>query len=502
MKRNHGAAQPRPSDCDSMNGPTEPDSLRRNAFARGRDRGRTQHLDQRIDLRFRDRRRERAFRRYATWTARRGALIVYGVGIALYVAFAIADLAVGGDDLWSLLAIRFGFGVPVTIGAVALIGTRLYFKFPQLILSLPMLVVGASLLAMVAVSEGLAAATYHNGLLLDVVYCAVLLDLFFLNACWVVAVLCAGYGIVAFTATPLPPEHAALNLGFLLSLSVLALAATYLTEARVRTQYMAALQFRETARQAERRRREAAEARAASEARTRLLATMGHEIRNPLTAVVGLARTIAEGHVRSPDRHLDLAARIARNARHTLGIVEDVLEFARSEHGALRARPESHTVGALIDEVRDIVDPLANEAGVRVLVDPMPGTTALHVDPRLTRQALINLASNAVKFAGPRGDIRIGAVDRGERGFRFEVVDSGPGMSPEEAARVFDAFATTDAGRRRGGTGLGLAVVRQIARAHGGDVRCDSRPGEGTAMRLDLPASAVVQRAGASNIAH
>jgi signal transduction histidine kinase len=412
------------------------------------------------------------------------------------MAFGLSDVAVGGDHTQTLLAIRFLIGAPLIGSAIALIATPIYFKAPQRVLSLPMLFVGATILAMIAIGDGLIAETYHIGLIFDVVYCSVLARLFFRNACAVVAILCIGYAAVAFTATPLPIHHAVLNTAFLLVLSGLGLAANYLTEAHTRHQYLAARRLRESVRNAQRRKREADEAKAASEARTRLLATMGHEIRNPLTAVIGLASAISDGQLGDTDQQRRLAARIRRNGRHILGILEDVLEFARSEQGALQARPAPIALGTLIDHVRDVVEPLAEDADVDLDTDSVPRDPLIHVDTRLTCQALINLVVNALKFAGTQAEVQMGAQPLPSGGLRLTVTDHGPGMTAAEAAQIFNAFATTDAGRQRGGTGLGLSVVREIARAHGGDVTCNSSPGRGTTMCFDLPAGAVIRTDG------
>jgi PAS domain S-box-containing protein len=251
-------------------------------------------------------------------------------------------------------------------------------------------------------------------------------------------------------------------------------------------------------------RRAAEEARAAAEAARRaaedanrtkaeFLATMSHELRTPLTAVVGYTELLSDeivGPVTPLQReHL---ARVKASSEHLLILIEDLLAFARIEAGKEQVRREPVDVAAVVEDACSIVAPLAAKRGLPVRVEaPAPGALVLESDAHKVRQVLVNLLANAVKFT-ERGAVTL-TVAAGAEDVTFTVSDTGPGIPAEHQDHIFDAFWQVDQRltRRVGGTGLGLAVARQLARFLGGDViLAESTIGVGSRFVAVVPASA------------
>ena len=234
------------------------------------------------------------------------------------------------------------------------------------------------------------------------------------------------------------------------------------------------------------RAKEAAEA--ATRAKSEFLANMSHEIRTPLTAVLGFADELLQGDSLDARAGEELAI-IRRNAEHLVRIINDVLDLSRVEAGRLEIEPTEFSPSALVEEVMGLFWPLARQKGIVLAAeraDDLP--VAVRSDPARIRQVLLNLVGNAVKFT-ERGSIRLSAaVEPGEPAIlRCDVTDTGIGMTPDQAGRLFEPFQQADASstRRLGGSGLGLALSRKLARLLGGDVEIvSSSVQSGTGMRF------------------
>ena len=228
-------------------------------------------------------------------------------------------------------------------------------------------------------------------------------------------------------------------------------------------------------------------ARAASDAanlaKSAFLANMSHEIRTPLNAVIGLNHLQRLDPLSEAQRgRLD---KIDAAAQHLLSIISDILDLSKIEAGEMQLEQVDFALAQLLDGVRTMVAPGAAAKGLalRVEIDAMP--LRLRGDPTRLRQALLNFASNAVKFT-QQGQVvlrvrLLGQQGRGVR-LRFEVQDSGIGIGAAQLPALFEPFAQADASttRRFGGTGLGLAITRRLVQLMGGDVGVDSMPGQGS----------------------
>ncbi len=238
------------------------------------------------------------------------------------------------------------------------------------------------------------------------------------------------------------------------------------------------------------------QARAAAENaaadRTRFLAALGHEIRTPMTAMIGFAEYLA-GDALSPQDRAQHGAAIRRNADHLLAIVNDFLDASRIESGKMTVERIACNPLQCVGEAIDMLRPAADARALTIRQSTGGDVPqAITADPLRLRQILINLLSNAIKFTD-HGSIAVHASYDDSRSLpvlAISVSDTGAGMTPAQCREVFDGFRQADPSipRRFGGSGLGLSISREFARLMGGDLVCDSTPGRGSTFTLSLPA--------------
>jgi signal transduction histidine kinase/AmiR/NasT family two-component response regulator len=232
--------------------------------------------------------------------------------------------------------------------------------------------------------------------------------------------------------------------------------------------------------------RDAAES--ANRAKSEFLANMSHEIRTPLNGVLGIADVLT--HTSLSDEQRELVGVIRQSGELLNGLLTDLLDLARAEAGAVVLRPEPVALGDLVRSVKDLFAGSAQEKGLALQAMIGPNADGVvECDPQRLRQVLGNLLNNAVKFT-EAGLVTLSVTRRGDR-VRFEVVDTGEGFDAEQKANLFQRFRQADnsATRKHGGAGLGLAICNDYVRLMGGQLTCDSTPGEGSVFRftLDLP---------------
>ncbi len=231
-------------------------------------------------------------------------------------------------------------------------------------------------------------------------------------------------------------------------------------------------------------------AEAATRAKSAFVATMSHEIRTPLNGVLGHLELLGRSPLQPSQR--ERLERIRFSADALMRIISDVLDFSKIEAGQLDVEPAPFALRPLIESVALLYAPDALRKGVRLYfaVEAPAGQDCIG-DAHRIRQILNNLVSNAVKFTAS-GRIQLRSelvVEGGSVGLRVQVVDSGIGMAPEQAAQLFQPFQQADASvsRRYGGSGLGLALCQQLAQAMGGRVSVQSTAGVGSSFTLELP---------------
>ncbi|HVY84931.1 MAG TPA: CHASE4 domain-containing protein [Caulobacterales bacterium] len=247
--------------------------------------------------------------------------------------------------------------------------------------------------------------------------------------------------------------------------------------------------------------RESESAAAANRMKSDFLANISHEFRTPLNAVIGYAELVEEDLAEAGmataagDLH-----RIRSAARHLLSLINEILDLSKIEAGRLEITPASFAVGEMLDSVVDTVAPLLRQNGNRLAVDAGSDLGNAYSDELRLRQCLINLLSNAAKFT-QQGEITLTARRLKTIGgdmLRFEVSDTGIGMTEAQLARVFEPFVQADAdiARRFGGTGLGLAITRKLMALLGGSIDAKSAQGVGSTFVLTVPAVADMEQSG------
>ncbi len=241
------------------------------------------------------------------------------------------------------------------------------------------------------------------------------------------------------------------------------------------------------------------EANAANLAKSQFLANMSHEIRTPLAAVMGFAEMIANGLGTNEERQ-ECSAAVKRNSHLLMRLIDDILDLSKIEANKLELEQTIFDLSELLKDVDSTMSFKARENGVSLVFKAPTNLTSYYIsDPIRLKQALLNIIGNAIKFSHSGGTVTVDArfspvsgkkqpIDNYER-FVVTVTDEGIGLTQEQAERLFKPFTQADSStkRRFGGSGLGLIISREIARATGGDIRLvSSESGKGSSFELEF----------------
>jgi signal transduction histidine kinase len=220
------------------------------------------------------------------------------------------------------------------------------------------------------------------------------------------------------------------------------------------------------------------------------LSTASHELKTPLTSVIGYAELLDDNDERmTRAQRGEFLRRLRAEADRLLSLIEDILDLARIESGKLTLRCVSMSVNEVAHAAVETTRQLARKHGVELVekLDPLLPHVAL--DEVKLRQAVVNLLVNAVKFSPERGKVVIETLRDGDF-LRVQVADQGAGIAPDDSAHIFELFGQGERGTRAGGLGIGLHLVKRLTELHGGHVGVNSRVGEGSTFWLRLPLSA------------
>jgi signal transduction histidine kinase/CheY-like chemotaxis protein len=224
---------------------------------------------------------------------------------------------------------------------------------------------------------------------------------------------------------------------------------------------------------------------AADQAKNEFLSRMSHELRTPLAAIMGFSELL--GMADLDERKSEWAATILKAGKHLLQLVDEVLDISRIEAGELSFSVEPVPIARLLEEARELIEPLAE--GRSVTVHPprtAEGISYVRADSQRLKQVLINLLSNAVKYNREGGAVEVSVESEGSDRVRIAVKDTGMGIDPDSIEKLFIPFERLDAGAEIQGTGLGLALSQRLVEAMGGTLTVSSAPGQGSTFTVEL----------------
>jgi signal transduction histidine kinase len=214
--------------------------------------------------------------------------------------------------------------------------------------------------------------------------------------------------------------------------------------------------------------------------RRHLMADIAHELRTPLSVIQGKMEGLIDGVYPRDD---DTLTEVMNETRLLARLVDDLRTLANAESGTLTLQKEQTDLAMLAQDVVSSVSAAAENGQIALRLEAAPDLPSIAVDPLRIREVLANLLANALHHTPPGGAIslRVNALGRDAV---FTVEDTGPGMGPDELSKIFDRFYKGEGSR---GSGIGLTIARNLVVAHGGTIRADSKPGEGTMLTVTLP---------------
>ncbi|MEO7659469.1 MAG: ATP-binding protein [Pyrinomonadaceae bacterium] len=221
--------------------------------------------------------------------------------------------------------------------------------------------------------------------------------------------------------------------------------------------------------------------------RQEFLSNISHELRTPLTSILAFVETLEDGAINDKENNLRFLEVIRRNAKRMHSLIADILELSMIESGNVSLSIRKVQLSTVVNHVFSALAAKAGDGEIKLKSD-IPHDIEILADVVRLEQMLTNLVDNAIKFNRPGGLVTVSHSTDDDREV-ISVADTGEGLLPEHAQRIFERFYRSDRARSRevGGTGLGLAIVKHLAKLHGGEVSVASAIGSGTIFRIELP---------------
>lgn len=233
-------------------------------------------------------------------------------------------------------------------------------------------------------------------------------------------------------------------------------------------------------------------AEAATEAKSRFLASMSHELRTPLNAIIGFADAMKVGIFGplQPPRYNEYVEIIRSSGAHLLELINDILDLSKIDAGAVELSRHPVNVPELLMDCLDLIGHRAAEAKVALRIDDVSGASGvLHADQRRLKQVFLNLLSNAIKFTPEGGGVTVRVFAAGPTGLGVSVADTGVGIAAADIPKVLSEYGQAEHGLDHvvEGTGLGLPITKKLVELHGGKLTLESELGRGTTITVTLP---------------
>lgn len=223
----------------------------------------------------------------------------------------------------------------------------------------------------------------------------------------------------------------------------------------------------------------------ANQAKSDFLSSMSHELRTPMNAIIGFAQMLEFDEALSADQQ-DNVHEILKAGRHLLDLINEVLDLAKIESGRVDLSMEGIELLPLGEDCRHLIQPIADQAGIQLIID-LPPRSAVFADRVRLKQVLLNLLSNAVKYNRSEGEVRLAVANGANSHLRIQVMDTGPGIPPERINELFLPFNRLGAEASDiEGTGIGLTITRRLVEMMGGQIGVDSTPGIGSTFWIEL----------------
>ncbi|HEX3138531.1 MAG TPA: HAMP domain-containing sensor histidine kinase, partial [Rhizobacter sp.] len=229
----------------------------------------------------------------------------------------------------------------------------------------------------------------------------------------------------------------------------------------------------------------------ASAMKSQFLGRVSHELRTPLNAVIGFSQLMQlDTSSALTSQQAERIAHIERAGQHLLGLITDLMDLSRIELGTVELQIAPLDVNELLDDSLALVDTQLRERGIHVQRAVTPGVPPVRADALRLRQCLLNLLSNAIKYSHTRGTVRVGAQACGDGRVELWVWNSGAGMTPQQMQRLYEPFNRLGRDTSHGeGTGIGLAISRQLIERMGGSIAAQSEAGAWAQFTIGLPAA-------------